>query len=123
MSILEKIAKANLVGCGGGCFPTARKWQMVKEAKSKNKVKYVVMNASEGSPTFLRTLGFLFIKQKKLSLVLNWRLIFYLKTVPALKALFILILIIIGSMAEKLGKRLLRFFLLRNTRRFRSNYL
>lgn len=62
MSILEKIAKANLVGCGGGCFPTARKWQMVKEAKSKNKVKYVVMNASEGEPNVFKD-AWLFVHQ------------------------------------------------------------
>lgn len=61
-SILEKIAKANLVGCGGGCFSTARKWQMVKEAQGKTKSKYVVMNASEGEPNVMKD-GYLFAKQ------------------------------------------------------------
>lgn len=47
-NIIEKIKKANLVGRGGGCFPVATKWQMVKSAPSKT--KYVVCNCSEGEP-------------------------------------------------------------------------
>ena len=48
MSILNKIKKANLVGRGGGCFPTAVKWEMVK--KEEGNKKYVICNASEGEP-------------------------------------------------------------------------
>ncbi|MFH1822350.1 MAG: NADH-ubiquinone oxidoreductase-F iron-sulfur binding region domain-containing protein [Patescibacteria group bacterium] len=48
MNILNKIKQAGLVGRGGACFPTAEKWQMVKEAKGEK--KYVVCNASEGEP-------------------------------------------------------------------------
>lgn len=48
MAILEKIKKAQLVGRGGGCFPTADKWEMVKKAEGKE--KYVVCNVSEGEP-------------------------------------------------------------------------
>jgi len=48
MNILNKIKKANLVGRGGGCFPTAVKWEMVKRAKGNK--KYVICNASEGEP-------------------------------------------------------------------------
>ena len=46
MNILDKIKKANLVGRGGACFPTALKWEMVKNATGDN--KYVVCNAAEG---------------------------------------------------------------------------
>src|SRR6056297_3832860 len=48
MDILAKIKKANLVGRGGGCFPTALKWEMVKKAPGKQ--KYIICNASEGEP-------------------------------------------------------------------------
>lgn len=48
MTILNKIKQAQLVGRGGGCFPTDEKWKMVKEASGKE--KYVVCNASEGEP-------------------------------------------------------------------------
>jgi len=48
MNILDKIKKANLIGRGGGGFPTALKWQMVKKAKGDK--KYVICNASEGEP-------------------------------------------------------------------------
>src|SRR6056297_937518 len=48
MDILAKIKKANLVGRGGACFPTALKWEMVKKAPSKQ--KYIICNASEGEP-------------------------------------------------------------------------
>lgn len=48
LGILEKIKTAELVGRGGAAFPTALKWQMVKEAKGKK--KYVVINAAEGEP-------------------------------------------------------------------------
>ncbi|MCK4591957.1 hypothetical protein KAT63_00785 [Candidatus Parcubacteria bacterium] len=48
MNIINKIKKANLVGRGGGCFPTAMKWEMVKKAAGNQ--KYVVCNASEGEP-------------------------------------------------------------------------
>jgi NADH:ubiquinone oxidoreductase subunit F (NADH-binding) len=48
MDIINKVKKANLVGRGGGCFPTAVKWEMVKEAAGDK--KYVICNASEGEP-------------------------------------------------------------------------
>lgn len=48
MDIITKIEKANLIGRGGGCFPTAKKWKMVKDAKAGR--KFVVCNASEGEP-------------------------------------------------------------------------
>lgn len=48
VSIITKLNKAKLLGRGGGSFPTARKWQMVKKAKGDR--KYVICNASEGEP-------------------------------------------------------------------------
>jgi len=48
MNIVDKIKKAGLIGRGGGCFPVADKWLMVKEAKGDT--KYVVVNCSEGEP-------------------------------------------------------------------------
>jgi len=48
MDIIAKIKKAELVGRGGACFPTADKWVMVKKAKGGK--KYVICNASEGEP-------------------------------------------------------------------------
>ncbi len=56
MSIINKIKKVSLVGCGGACFPTALKWSMVKKANGKSpsigsgQVKFVICNASEGEP-------------------------------------------------------------------------
>lgn len=54
MDIVSKIKKANLAGCGGACFPTAQKWQAVREAQGKTKAKYVIMNASEGEPNVFK---------------------------------------------------------------------
>lgn len=48
MDILTKIKQANLVGRGGASFPTALKWEAVKQADSL--AKYVVINAAEGEP-------------------------------------------------------------------------
>jgi NADH:ubiquinone oxidoreductase subunit F (NADH-binding) len=55
VDILDKIKKAGLIGRGGGCFPVADKWLMVREAPSASSGqakgnKYVVCNASEGEP-------------------------------------------------------------------------
>jgi len=48
MSIVTTIKKANLVGRGGACFPTALKWEAV--SKAPGTVKYIVINAAEGEP-------------------------------------------------------------------------
>ena len=48
VSIVTKLKKAKLTGRGGGYFPTAKKWEIVKNAKGSS--KYVVCNASEGEP-------------------------------------------------------------------------
>lgn len=47
-NIITKIKNANLSGRGGGCFPTAQKWEMVKNAPGKR--KFIVCNGSEGEP-------------------------------------------------------------------------
>ncbi len=47
--IIKKIAKANLIGRGCNNFPTAKKWMIVKKAKTKAD-KYVICNASESEP-------------------------------------------------------------------------
>ncbi len=44
--IVEKIEKAGLVGRGGACYPTARKWREIRSIESDK--KYVICNASEG---------------------------------------------------------------------------
>ncbi|MDD5527579.1 MAG: NADH-ubiquinone oxidoreductase-F iron-sulfur binding region domain-containing protein [Patescibacteria group bacterium] len=48
MDILSKIRAADLKGCGGAAYPTADKWQAVKDAFGPR--KYVICNASEGEP-------------------------------------------------------------------------
>lgn len=52
MSIITKIKQAGLVGRGGGCFPTAKKWEIVANAPGEK--KYVVCNVSEGEPGVLK---------------------------------------------------------------------
>ncbi len=52
MNILDKIKKAGLAGCGGACFSTGQKWEMVKRALGK--IKFVIMNASEGEPNVFK---------------------------------------------------------------------
>jgi len=47
-NIIDKIKEAGLVGRGGGCFPVADKWLMVKNVVSGR--KYVVCNGAEGEP-------------------------------------------------------------------------
>ena len=46
--ILLKIKEAGLVGRGGANFPTATKWETVKNTRGDK--KYVICNASEGEP-------------------------------------------------------------------------
>jgi NADH:ubiquinone oxidoreductase subunit F (NADH-binding) len=48
MDIISKIKEVGLKGCGGACFPTADKWQAVKDSFAVQ--KYVVANGSEGEP-------------------------------------------------------------------------
>src|SRR3989339_1515327 len=51
-NIISKIADHDLIGCGCCNFPTASKWQMVKDAPGKE--KYVVCNVSEGEPAVFK---------------------------------------------------------------------
>ena len=48
MDIIFKIKKVGLKGCGGAAYPTADKWQAVKDVFAPK--KYVICNASEGEP-------------------------------------------------------------------------
>ena len=44
--VIEKLRNADLFGKGGASFPTADKWQGVKEAEGDK--KYIIVNSSEG---------------------------------------------------------------------------
>lgn len=46
--IIAKLKDNNLLGRGGGEFPTGQKWELVKSAKADK--KFVICNASEGEP-------------------------------------------------------------------------
>ena len=48
-TIIKKLAKANLVGRGCNNFSTAKKWQMVCDAKTQED-KFVICNVSESEP-------------------------------------------------------------------------
>lgn len=48
MDILGKIKEVGLKGCGGAFYPTADKWQAVKDSFAVK--KYIVANGSEGEP-------------------------------------------------------------------------
>jgi NADH:ubiquinone oxidoreductase subunit F (NADH-binding) len=50
MSIIDKIKKANLVGRGGGGYPTALKWEAVRNAAAKADKCFIVANCAEGEP-------------------------------------------------------------------------
>ena len=50
--IIEKLKQSELTGKGGAGFPTWKKWQTVKQAKSNT--KYIICNGSEGEPFILK---------------------------------------------------------------------
>lgn len=50
VNILEKIEAAGLVGRGGACYPTAKKWAAVKASLKGNKTGYIIINGAEGEP-------------------------------------------------------------------------
>jgi|WetSurMetagenome_2_1015567.scaffolds.fasta_scaffold13046_4 NADH:ubiquinone oxidoreductase subunit F (NADH-binding) len=52
MDIITKLKEAGLKGCGGASYPTADKWQAVKDAFGPK--KYVICNASEGEPNVFK---------------------------------------------------------------------
>jgi len=47
MNLIKKIAKAELIGRGCNSFPTAKKWNIVRNASGK---KFVICNVSESEP-------------------------------------------------------------------------
>ncbi|MDX9973050.1 MAG: NAD(P)H-dependent oxidoreductase subunit E [FCB group bacterium] len=46
--VIERIARSGLRGRGGAGFPTARKWQAVRDAEGER--KFIVCNGDEGDP-------------------------------------------------------------------------
>jgi len=50
IGILKKIEDAGLVGRGGACYPTAKKWVAVKAALAGKKQGYIIVNGAEGEP-------------------------------------------------------------------------
>ncbi|MGQ9558681.1 MAG: NADH-ubiquinone oxidoreductase-F iron-sulfur binding region domain-containing protein [Desulfurispora sp.] len=46
--ILARVERSGLRGRGGGGFPTARKWDLTRQAPGE--VKYIIANADEGDP-------------------------------------------------------------------------
>lgn len=48
--VIAEVKKSGLRGCGGGGFPTGRKWESCRNAHSDDGVRYVICNADEGDP-------------------------------------------------------------------------
>jgi len=48
--IIKIILESGLRGRGGAGFPTGMKWELCKNARSKDGIKYVVCNGDEGDP-------------------------------------------------------------------------
>jgi NADH-quinone oxidoreductase subunit F len=48
--IIREVIKSGLRGRGGAGFPTGRKWELARAARSIDSDKYVVCNADEGDP-------------------------------------------------------------------------
>ena len=49
-SIIDEIKRSGLRGRGGGGFPTGKKWEFARAAKSDSGQKYIICNADEGDP-------------------------------------------------------------------------
>ncbi len=49
-NVVDIVIKSGLRGRGGAGFPTGKKWQLCKDAKSPLGIKYVVCNGDEGDP-------------------------------------------------------------------------
>ncbi|MBU4314273.1 MAG: NADH-quinone oxidoreductase subunit NuoF [Actinobacteria bacterium] len=48
--IIKTISESGLRGRGGAGFPTGKKWELCKNARSESGIKYVVCNGDEGDP-------------------------------------------------------------------------
>ena len=48
--VIEEIKKSGLRGRGGGGFPTGIKWELCRNAKARDGIRYVICNADEGDP-------------------------------------------------------------------------
>jgi NADH:ubiquinone oxidoreductase subunit F (NADH-binding)/(2Fe-2S) ferredoxin/Pyruvate/2-oxoacid:ferredoxin oxidoreductase delta subunit len=49
-AVIDEIKRSSLRGRGGGGFLTARKWETVRGAPSRDGLRYVICNADEGDP-------------------------------------------------------------------------
>ncbi|MCW8306638.1 NADH-quinone oxidoreductase subunit NuoF [Acidiphilium sp. PA] len=49
-AIVHMVAESGLAGCGGGGFPTGRKWQLMPGAAQRPGPRYFVVNADEMEP-------------------------------------------------------------------------
>ena len=48
--IIDIVKESGLRGRGGAGFPTGRKWEFCRKAKSSDEIKYVICNGDEGDP-------------------------------------------------------------------------
>jgi NADH-quinone oxidoreductase subunit F len=48
--VIEEVKKSGLRGRGGGGFPTGLKWELCRNAKARDGIRYVICNADEGDP-------------------------------------------------------------------------
>jgi NADH-quinone oxidoreductase subunit F len=48
--VIKEVINSGLRGRGGAGFPTGKKWELARAAKSKSAQKYIVCNADEGDP-------------------------------------------------------------------------
>ncbi|MDE8349558.1 MAG: NADH-quinone oxidoreductase subunit F, partial [Acidocella sp.] len=48
--ILAAVVDSGLGGCGGGGFPTGRKWQAMPSVKARPGPRYFIVNADEMEP-------------------------------------------------------------------------
>jgi NADH-quinone oxidoreductase subunit F len=48
--VLREVAESRLLGRGGAAFPTAKKWEAVREQSAQGKTCYLVCNADESEP-------------------------------------------------------------------------
>lgn len=47
--IIDVVSESGLIGRGGACFPTGRKWEFTYNVKDADQ-KYIICNADEGEP-------------------------------------------------------------------------
>ncbi len=50
--IIQKLKEKKLKGRSGSCFPTGKKWEIIKAKKAKD--KYIICNGTEGEPNVFK---------------------------------------------------------------------